>query len=290
VARDYKVHEGSLHDRFQRSHKKIQLIGGGYGNGKTTAAVIKGLTLAREYPGCNGLVARATYPKLKATIRKEFVNWCPASWIARDVDSKDNLIELLNGSVINFSHIQQSGKQHESTTSNLLSATYDWIIIDQIEDPEIVEKDFNDLLGRLRGQTVYQGDDETMPTSGPRWMIAMCNPTRGWVFRKLVKPLKDREIGIRNPDLLVDEKSQEPIIELFEGSTYDNAANLPADFITTLESSYKGQMRSRFLLGEWGAYEGLVYPQYSVETNVIKYEVMLGYYDTLTAMGIIPTI
>jgi hypothetical protein len=192
--------------------------------------------------------------------------------------------------VINFSHIAQSGKLAESTTSNLLSATYDWIVIDQIEDPEITEKDFDDLLGRLRGQTTYQGDDETMPTSGPRWMVLMCNPTRNWVYRRLVKPLQDREHGMTNSNEMVDEETGEPLVQLFEGSTYENADNLPADFIRALESAYKGQMRERFLNGLWGAYEGLVYPQYNPTVHVIEHESMIEYYDDLCTRGFVPPI
>lgn len=285
MSRTYKIEEGSLHEKFQNSRAKIQIFGGGFGNGKTTAAVIKGLKLAREYPGSNGLVARSTYPKLTQTIRKEFSAWAPKTWVERDVDSKSNLIQLTNGSVINFSHVQQTGKGGESSTSNLLSATYDWIVIDQLEDPEITEKDFFDLLGRLRGQTPYDGDDETMPSSGPRWLIAMCNPTRNWVYRKLVKPLKDLEAGLHNPDLLVDEETGEPIIELFEGSTYDNAGNLPADFIKTLESTYKGQMRTRFLLGGWEAYEGLVYPDYHPSHHLIDHDILEEYFNEIVRFG-----
>jgi hypothetical protein len=71
----------------------------------------------------------------------------------------------------------------------LLSATYDWIVVDQIEDPEITEKDFLDLLGRLRGSAEYTGDDPTMPRTGPRWIILLCNPTRNWVYREACKAI-----------------------------------------------------------------------------------------------------
>jgi len=279
VSRVYKIREGSLHDKFQKSRAKVQIFAGGFGNGKTTGAVFKALQIAKDYPGSNGLVARATYPKLNATIRKEVVAWCPKSWIKRDVNSKDNLIELTNGSIINFSYIAQGGKDKESSTSNLLSATYDWIVIDQVEDPEITEKDFLDLLGRLRGSTTYQGDDKSMPTTGPRWIILMCNPTRNWVYRKLIKPLQDLKVGIANPDLLVDTATGLPMVELFEGSTYDNKENLPEDFIKTQEAAYKGQMRARFLLGQWGAFEGLVYPQYDPSVHVIDHDVLEEYYQ-----------
>lgn len=279
----YKIHEGSLHEKFQASRAKLQMFAGGFGNGKSTGAIIKALMLAKDYPGSNGLVARATFPKLDKTIRKDFKKWIPASWIKRDVNSKENLIELKNGSVINFSYVAQGGKAEESSTSNLLSATYDWIVVDQIEDPEITHKDFLDLLGRLRGNTTYQGDDETMPTSGPRWFIMMCNPTRNWVYRELVKPLQDYAIGIKNPRLLWDEEKNRPLMDLFEGSTYENKENLPEDFIATQEAAYKGQMRSRFLMGEWGAYEGLVYPQYDPTVHIIEHDAMLEYFNEIAA-------
>jgi phage terminase large subunit len=261
------------------------VFGGGFGNGKTTSAVVKALQLARDYPGSNGLIARSTYPKLNDTIRKEFIKWCPEKWIARKALSVDNVIELTNGSVINFRYIQQQGKSNESSTSNLLSATYDWIVVDQIEDPEISEKDFNDLLGRLRGNAPYVGEDDTMPRSGPRWFIACCNPTRNWVFRKLVKPMQDYKVGIMNPDLLIDVDTGKPMIELYEGSTYTNAENLPEDFIKTLEATYRGQMRTRYLMGEWGAFEGLVYPQYDPSVHMLSPTVMLDYLTKLVCEG-----
>jgi len=290
ASKAYRIKEGSLHEKFQASRNKIQIFGGGFGNGKTTGAVIKALMVAKDYPGCNILVARSTFPKLNATIRKEVKSWCPKAWIKRDVNSKENLIELTNGSIINFSYIAQDGKSAESSTSNLLSATYDLIVIDQIEDPEISHKDFLDLLGRLRGSTPYRGQDDTMPSSGPRWLICMCNPTRNWVYRELVKPLQDRKLGIPNEKLLVDEETNQPIIDLFEGSTYDNADNLPADFITTQESAYKGQMRQRFLLGEWGAYEGQVYPQYDASMHYIDADLMQEYFEEVSAKGFNPQI
>lgn len=288
--KQYKLYKGSLQDQFQNSRSKIQVFGGGFGNGKTTAAVIKALKLAKEYPGSNGLIARATFPKLNDTIRKEFYKWCPQRWIKRAVMSQDNMCELTNGSIINFRYIQQTGKSGESSTSNLLSATYDWIVIDQIEDPEIQEKDFLDMLGRLRGNAKYEGDDPTMPNSGPRWLIACCNPTRNWFYRKIVKPYVDyKQTGIKSPDLLVGPDG-EPIIELFEGSTYTNKENLPEDFIQGLESAYKGQMRERYLMGGWGAFEGLVYPQYDPVVHLLPREQIIDYFARQIRDGLRPEV
>jgi len=291
----FNLTKGGLQDRFLKSRSKIQLFGGGFGNGKTSAACIKALELAKDYPGSNGLMARSTYPKLNDTLRKEFLKWCPTDWIDSFPKSANasNTCTLKNSTTINFRYIAQQGKLgNEATTSNLLSATYDWIIVDQMEDPEIVHKDFLDLLGRLRGATPYIGSDSTMPRTGPRWFIPTTNPTRNWVYRELVKPIHDLKLGMMNDKLLCktdidgrmlfdDNRRPVPIIEIYEGSTYENKENLEPDFIQTLESSYKGQMRSRFLMGEWASYEGLVYPSFNESVHVLSHHSIHNYYKRL---------
>ena len=291
----YKIHKGSLNDRFLASRSKIQFFGGGFANGKTASTCIKMINIAKDYPGANLLMARSTYPKLNDTLRKEFLKWIPASWIQSFPKSANgsNTCTLTNGTTINFRYIAQQGKiGTEATTSNLLSATYDAIAIDQIEDPEIVHKDFLDLLGRLRGMTPYDGDDHTMPKSGPRWLIITSNPTRNWVYRELVRPIHELALGKVDEKLLCetdddgrliydDDKLPIPIIDLYEGSTYENKENLEDDFIKTLEASYKGQMRSRFLMGEWASYEGLVYPAFNQAVHVMSHHAIENYYNQL---------
>lgn len=289
MVKQYKLYEGSIQEAFQNSRSKIQVFGGGFGNGKTTSAVVKTLEIAKDYPGANILLARSTYPKLNDTLRKEFLAWCPPSWIESKNLSQENVVRLTNGTTINFRYISQQGKSEESSTSNLLSATYDLIVVDQIEDPEIAHKDFLDLLGRLRGNTRYVGEKTDMPVTGPRWMIITCNPTRNWVYRELVKPLHDLKIGRRNDKLLADPDGK-PIIAVFEGSTYSNQANLPEDFISTMEASYKGQMKSRFLMGEWGAYEGLVYPEYDPQIHRVPHGNMLDYLREISYAGYVPKV
>lgn len=297
----YRVYSGSLHEKFGHSRAKVQLFGGGFGNGKTAAAVVqKLLPIARDYHGANILVARETFPKLNDTIRAEFLKWCPSHWIKSFPMSANgsNTCTLINGTKINFRYIQQQGKTNESSTSNLLSATYDLIIVDQIEDPGISRKDFDDLFGRLRGNALYMGNDPSMPRTGPRWFVPLCNPTRNWVYKTIVKPVHDymntghiseyllckREPKTKKPLLGEDGKPQ-LLIEIFEGSTYENKENLAPDFIETLEATYHGQMYTRFLLGEWGAYEGLVYPQFDESMHMVSNDKMQKYLDLLTEMG-----
>jgi hypothetical protein len=313
---EYRILPGTPQEEFGTLRTMVQVFGGGYGNGKTAASVVqKVLAVARDYPGANILVARSTYPKLNDTIRKEFLKWCPPSWIASFPRSKnsDNTCTLKNGTMINFRYIAQQGKsvgEGEQTTSNLLSATYVLIVVDQMEDPEITEKDFDDLIGRLRGSAKYIGSDPTMPLTGPRWFCICVNPTRNWVYRRLIAPLQKykhlgvvddallvkrqpRDInGVPNPDAdkpILDENGKPKLlISLVEGSTYTNSHNLDPSFIEGLEAVYRGQSRDRFLYGEWAAYEGLVHPDFGEATHCISRKEMYEYLDDMMSKGIQP--
>ena len=51
------------------------------------------------------------------------------------------MLTLVNGSTCVFSYLMQQGSGSD-TSSNVLSATIDWALVDQVEDPGIVYKDF----------------------------------------------------------------------------------------------------------------------------------------------------
>lgn len=278
----YRMHENGLAFRFNKSRAKVQVMGGGFGNGKTAGLCIKAIQVADNYPGANMLLGRSTYPKLNDTLRKEFFKWIPKSTIRRFPTKDDNTAYLHNGTTINFRYVSQRGKTSEDgqTTSNLLSATYDFIGIDQIEDPEIVEKDFNDLFGRLRGTTPYRGNDSSMPRTGPRWLVVTCNPTSNWFYRTVVKPYQLwKRKGLIVPGLIRNKTTGQILMELFEGPTHDNVDNLPDDFIEGMESRYVGQMYDRYILGKWGAYEGLVYPNFVEEVHMLDHGFLLNYLE-----------
>lgn len=297
---ELKLLRGGLQDRFLQLRTPIQLYGGGYGNGKTVGAVTKVLQLSQVYPGMNCLMARSTYPKLNDTLRKEFIRWCPKDWIKSFPLSPNspNTCTFKNGTEFPFRYIQQQGKSEESSTSNLLSATYDLIVVDQLEDPEISYKDFLDLVGRLRGNTIYRGDDPTMPRTGPGWMLLTANPSRNWVYQQIVKPfhiyrttseVTEELLCLRDPEtnkpvLGIDGKPQ-LLIEVVEGSTYENRHVLPQSFINLMESTYRGQQRDRYMKGLWVAYEGLIYPEFDDTLHMIPHQNVVSYYDRLLDGG-----
>jgi hypothetical protein len=294
MAGTYKLISGSAAEAFHLSRKKIRLYGGGFANGKTTALVADALRIARDYPGASMMLGRASYPKLNSTLRREFFKWCPSSWI-KSFNKQDNTCVLRNDTIIDFRYIEQRGGADGESTSNLLSANYDYVGIDQIEDPEITEHDFEQLLGRLRGNAAYAGDDDTMPLTGPRYMSLTCNPTLGWVYKRLVKPLHDLRAGRFNPDLIceVDNDGRPvlvngqpiPLVEVFEASTYENAQNLEADYIKTLEATYRGKMRDRYLLGKWVAFDGVVYDEFDEAVHIIAHDTLVRHIADLRQQG-----
>lgn len=276
----FRVEEGSLQHRFLSLRNKIQMYGGGFGNGKTCCGCNKALMLMHDYPGSHGAVLRETLPKVTGTTMKEFFKWLPQNWI-KSWNKSDRLLTLKNGSTCVFGYLAQQGGDNNST-SNVLSATFDWVLIDQVEDPGIVYKDFTDILGRLRGSAKYEGSDPTMPSTGPRWLMLLCNPTRNWVYKKIIAPLKKyEEFGTITDDLLWDYEKNELLIGVVEGSTYENKNNLPDDFIKTMEMTYKGQMKDRFLMGKWEGYEGLVYPMFDLNIHVVPHAWCEEYYYKL---------
>lgn len=280
---DYEIEEGSVQYGFNKSRRAMQFMAGGYANGKTTALAVKAIGLVGDYPGCTGLLARATYPKLNGTLRREFYKWCPPEWIAKMPTKDENTMYFKNGSVIDFRYIAQRGKKDGdgSGTSNLLSATYDFIGIDQVEDPEITEKDLLDLFGRLRGDTPYRPEDDpdpTMPDVGPQWMMLTCNPTANWIYKNYIKLYMEwKKSGIKPANLPVHPVTGECIMDVYQGSTYTNRKHLKGDFIANLEALYRGQMRKRFLLGEWAAFEGLVYPEYEITNHGMTREQIVAH-------------
>lgn len=285
----YRVEEGSLQDRFLNLRTKIQMYGGGFGNGKTACGCMKAIQIMHDYPGSHGAILRETLPKVTGTTMKEFFKWCPKTWI-KSFNKSDRICTFVNGSTCVFGYLVQQGSDNNST-SNVLSATFDWALVDQVEDPGIVYKDFTDLLGRLRGSTKYEGSDPTMPKTGPRWLMLLCNPTRNWVYKKIIAPLKRYEdTGIITDELLWDTEKNELLIGVVEGSTYENRNNLPEDFIRTMEMTYKGQMRDRFLLGKWEGYEGLVYPMFDINTHVLPHEWIVDYLYKLRQLHNVPVI
>lgn len=282
----FNLVKGSAQESYLKSTSRIQLMGGGFANGKTALTCVKVLNTALDYPGSHGVFARSTRPKLEDTVKPEFFKWCPFDWIEKMPTEKHNDVKLKNGSTIHFRHVRQEGKAKSENTSNLLSATYDWAAVDQIDDPSFTHKDFMDLASRLRGTTKYAGDNPSMPLIGPQFLFMTCNPTRNWVFRELVNPYHIyKRTGIITKNLPVSETTKKCLLEVYEASTHTNKHNTGQAYVDSLVALYKGSMGDRYIEGKWGAYEGLVYPEFDQTIHVYTESEINDYVEGVIASG-----
>lgn len=138
---------------------RFACLSGGFGSAKTFAGCMKGIILSSLYPGNSGLVARETYPELRDSTRKVFMELVPTSWIL-DWNESFNTLLLKNGSQILFRPVDDIKKQR--------SLTLGWFYLDQAE--EMQESDFLDLMGRLRHPVPRQFGFMTVNPDGHNWV------------------------------------------------------------------------------------------------------------------------
>lgn len=252
---------------------------GGFGNGKTSVMGVLACYIAENYENARVLVGRATRPKLEDSTKPEILKWVPEDSVSRWPSERWNNIEFKRtGSRIEFRHVRQEGKGKGEEQSNLLSATYDAIFIDQMDDPEFSYKDFADLFGRLRGTAKYIGDDPTFPAIGPQWIRFGANPTRNWLYREVCGPyFLYEQSGIITPKLLIDPDTRKPILRIFNAPSDANKKYTGERFSKRMGIVFRGAMSDRYIKGNWDAYEGLVYPDYNNTVHVVDHSDLTRY-------------
>jgi hypothetical protein len=264
---------------FFECREEVAGFTGGFGNGKTSVMGVLACYIAENYEEARVLVGRATRPKLEDSTKPEILKWVPEDSVSRWPSERWNNIEFkATGSRIEFRHVRQEGKGKGEEQSNLLSATYDAIFIDQMDDPEFSYKDFADLFGRLRGTAKYIGDDPSFPRFGPQYMRFGANPTRNWLYREVCGPFFLYEkSGLITPKLLIDPDTRKPIIKIFNAPSQANKKHTGERFSKRMEIVFRGAMNKRYIAGDWDAYEGLVYPDYDDTVHMVEHGDLTAY-------------
>lgn len=160
------------------------------------------------------------YPKnLGVIFRKEFTDLRDSTlkdfeeYTALKIDSTRE-IHRPNGSVIMFRHLEE--------LNNIQNMNLGWYWIEQAEELE-TDKEFVTLMGRLRRKDVPHSGFITANVKGKNWIYELF---------KLAQ--------------LADS-------ELIEAKTFDNADNLPEDFIKSLETvkATRPEIYARFVENDW---------------------------------------
>lgn len=223
--------------RFLDSTASFPLLCGGMGSGKTLALILKAL-IHSATPNNYGLIGREKLSDLKVSAWKDFFDICPKRFIAQ-VNRSEHYVRFTNGSEILFRQLA------DISAADIRSLNLGWFAIEQAE--EVGERIFLELQGRLRRKEARQ-----------RQGFLVANPSLSWLLKRW---------------------KQEPQegYELIETSTFDNADNLPPDYIRLMTTGKPEWWVRQFVYGIWDTTllsERAVFPREVMEN--VERAVLMG--------------
>ena len=218
---------------FHNSSARFRAYVGGVGSGKTVAGCIEGIKKALTYPGSTGLIAANTYPQLEKATKKTFFEVCDPRLIKRKNEWE---VEFFNGSKIYFINL--------SNPDSLRGPSVLWIYMDEAADAS--EFSFLTLIGRLRN------DAKTLYPDSAFSFFLTSNPNgKNWVYQRFFAKPRPGYYGVQT-------------------TTFDNAANLPENYIDGLREAYSDDMANRFLYGSFDVFIGQIFNEFEENVHVIQ--------------------
>lgn len=205
---------------FIFSKERYPCFVGGWGVGKTMCAISRAQLYSKSIPKNLGIIFRKTFKSLQDSTLRDFEKYTGVK-----VNSERN-VTYANGSVIMFRHLD------EIDSINQQNINLGWAYIEQGEELDS-DREFMMLFGRLRRDLKPTPEFEKLGLSlRSMWVIA--NAGDNWIKR-----------------LWKDDKIDGG--ELIEATTFDNAVNLPADFLKSLEviKKQKPEMYQQYVMNDW---------------------------------------
>ncbi len=172
--------------RFINSTTRFPCFKAGWGTGKTTCAIVKGLILSDAYKENLGLIVRKKFTDLRDSTLKDFERYT-----GLHVPQSTKEIMIGQGSKIMFRHADE--------LSGLQNVNLGWVYIEQTEEFE-TEDQFMMLRGRLRRELVladhwkdkksndYPELIEYIKHNQLRQIMVVANAAgHNWIYQKWVK-------------------------------------------------------------------------------------------------------
>lgn len=230
--------------KFVESDKKIAIISGAIGAGKTYPGCVKAFLATQRAPGARVALVRKQLSDLKSSTLNTLLKGdretppvIPPSYVVSHNKSEHKITVRTPGeetSEIIYSGLDK-GKA-DRYPKKLGSTEFTDIFIDELE--ELDQDDFDYLLGRLRRPKLTQDGKRLQ-----KQIFAATNPggPAHWAYRRFINPEE-------RPDHA----------DVFFAKTEDNPF-LDDSYLETLKATYTGVMRDRLLKGKWVAAEGQVF-------------------------------
>lgn len=241
--------------------ENFTVVEGGFGCGKTHAAILKGLILSIEIPGNRGLIGRYHATDLEDSVIPMFFEVCPASWI-RSYRKERNVVTLRNGSEIVFRHVHDEGKKKPGKQSRRVGANLGWFFIDQLEECNVGH--WNTLVSRLR-----------LPRAPKKFGFATANPNgHDWIFRQWFaeqyRPFREGEFF-----QLCHSRSGLGIAVRSDENRVSNGGFVADEDFDNMRSQYPPDWIRRYFDCSFEEFTGKIYGDYHLSSvhNIVPFEI-----------------
>lgn len=219
---------------FATSRDAYPCFVGGFGSGKTAAAIARAMALKSHFRECDIAYYLPSFPLVEDIAMRRFPELCERKgWSFKTRGGTSPHIEFPGAGRILFRSM--------STPASIVGYEVAHSICDELDTmpTELARQAWNKIIARNRQKCAIANT------------VAVATTPEGFGF------VHERWV-----------KNAAPGYVLFRAKTLDNAANLPAGYIENLRNSYPSAMLSAYLDGEFvNLTAGSVYPAFDRKLN-----------------------
>lgn len=232
---------------FATSREPFPAFVGGFGSGKTAAAIARAMALKTHFKQCDIAYYLPTYPLVEDIAFRRFPDLCERKGWAYRLNKASSFIEFPNAGRIVFRTMERPER--------IVGYEVAHSVLDELDTlpTEKAREVWNKVIARNR-QKMASGFPNT---------VGVATTPEGFRF-------------------VYDtwQKNPAPGYVLFRAKTEDNAANLPPGYIDNLRNTYPSNLLAAYLDGEFvNLTAGSVYPEFDRALNATNETVQPG--DTL---------
>lgn len=220
---------------FATSREPFPAFVGGFGSGKTAAAIARAMALKAHFRRCDVAYYLPTYPLVEDIAYRRFPELCERKGWAYRLNKQSAYIEFPGAGRILFRTMEQPHRIVGYEVAHSVVDELDTLPTEKARDV------WNKIIARNR---------QKMPGGFPN-TVGVATTPEGFRF------VYERW-----------QKNPAPGYVLFRARTMDNAANLPPGYIENLRNTYSSNLLAAYLDGEFvNLTAGNVYPEFDRRAN-----------------------
>lgn len=218
---------------FATSREPFPCFCGGFGSGKTAAAIARAMALKSHFKSCDIAYYLPTYPLVEDIAFRRFPELCERKGWGFKLNKASAYIEFPNAGRIVFRTMENPDRIVGYEVAHSILDELDTLPIEKARNV------WNKVIARNR-QKCGMGNT-----------VAVASTPEGFRF------IYERWV-----------KNKSPGYEIYRAKTMDNVANLPEGYIDNLRNSYSSQLLAAYLDGEFvNLTAGSVYPEFDRALN-----------------------